>query len=402
MMFVGASPEWRSRCAEPVDPVARQRIRPSPVIRSAGVIMSAGGGAVVAKKLLLVLAAVLLGVVGVVTPAAAQAPQLAPAGCTTSIQWVTQGSNYFYGLGSVQCTSGRYRAKEICINNQTGAGYVIYGTQVVNAPATATVLCNTGNSAQTVYAVTDPPDSGQTGCVSWSEWVTQGSNYFYGRGQAQCDTGRYKVKVVCLNEQTGVHYVLTGTQAVTAPAAVSLTCNTGNTAQTVQAVADPPTGGTSGCVAWTEWVTQGSNYFFGRGEAQCDTGQYRVKALCHNNQSGDYYILYGPAVSAPTIVSVTCNTGNTAQTVQAVAEPAGTGLAGCMIWSAWVVQGSSMYFGRGSAQCDSGQFYAQLACHNVQTGQNYVLNGPVVTGPTTSTTTCLSGNTVTAVTTIAA
>jgi hypothetical protein len=61
-----------------------------------------------------------------------------------------------------------------------------------------------------------------------------------------------------------------------------------------------------------------------------------------------------------------------------------------------------LYYGRGSAQCDSGRYQARLACHNVQTGQDYVVYAPVVTAPATSTGTCLSGNSVTAVTTQAA
>ncbi|WP_326953860.1 hypothetical protein [Amycolatopsis sp. NBC_01286] len=280
----------------------------------------------VAKRWFLALVAAVLGLAALAAPASAavqvaQVAQVAPAGCTTSIQWVQQGNNYFYGLGNLQCTSGRYRAKAVCINNQTGAGYVNYGTQVVTAPATATVLCNTGNSAQAVYAVTDPLDAGVPGCVSWVEWVNQGGN----------------------------------------------------------------------------------NLFYGRGQAQCDTGRYRVKALCKNEQTGDYYILYGTqVVTAPAAVSVTCNTGNTAQIVQAVADPAATGLAGCMTWSAWIVQGSTLYYGRGSAQCDSGRYQARLACHNLQTGQDYVVYAPVVTAPATSTGTCLSGNSATAVTTVAA
>jgi hypothetical protein len=273
----------------------------------------------VAKKWFLVVVALLLGLTALAAPASA-APQVAPAGCTTSIQWVQQGNNYFSGLGNVQCTSGRYRAKESCINNQTGAGYVIYGTQIVNAPATATVLCNTGNSATAVYAVPDPPDSTLPGCVSWVEWVNQGgNNLFYGRGQAQCDNGRYRVKSLCKNEQTGDYYILYGTQVVTAPAAVAVTCNTGNTAQIVQAVADPPAAGLAGCMAWSAWIVQGSTLYYGRGSAQCDSGRYEARISCHNLQTGQDYVVNTSPVTAPATATGTCQSGNSATAVTTVA-----------------------------------------------------------------------------------
>ncbi len=263
------------------------------------------------KRSLVVFVVAVLGLAGFSPVAGA----VAPSGCTTSIQWVQQGSDYFNGLGSVQCTSGRYKAKEVCLNNQTGAGYVIYGTQVVNAPATATVLCRTGNSGLSVAAVTDPPDSGLTGCVSWTEWVTQGSNLFYGRGQAQCDTGRYRVKSLCKNEQTGDYYILYGTQAVTAPSAVSITCNTGNTAQIVQAVADPAATGLAGCMTWSAWIVQGSTLYYGRGSAQCDSGRYQARLACHNVQTGQDYVVYAPVVTAPATSTGTCLSGNSATAV---------------------------------------------------------------------------------------
>ncbi|QKV73789.1 hypothetical protein [Amycolatopsis sp. Hca4] len=267
------------------------------------------------KRWFLVFVAAVLGMAGLSSPASAAAP----TGCTTSIQWVQQGSNYWDGLGSVQCTSGRYKAKEICINNQTGSGYVLYGTQVVNAPAAATVLCYTGNSARAVYAVTDPPDAGVTGCVGWSEWVSQGSNLFWGRGQAQCDTGRYRAKVLCRNEQSGDYYILFGYQTVTAPAAVSLTCNTGNTAQTVQAVADPPATGLAGCMTWSAWIVQGSSLYYGRGSAQCDSGRFQARLACHNVQTGQDYVVYGPVVTGPATSVGECQYGNSVTAVTAQA-----------------------------------------------------------------------------------
>lgn len=128
------------------------------------------------------------------------------------------------------------RSSSSAATTQTGAGYVVHGTQVVTAPATTTVLCSTGNTAEVAYAVADPPGAGVAGCATWTEWVTQGSNYYYyGKGNAQCDSGRYAVRIQCRNVQTGQVYVVES-YAVTAPATVSTYCYTGNTAETVQAV----------------------------------------------------------------------------------------------------------------------------------------------------------------------
>lgn len=171
-----------------------------------------------------------------VTPAAAST-QATPTGCTTSVQWVQQGSSYWYGKGNVTCATGRYKAKNVCRNQQSGDAYVLYGTQAVNAPGTATVTCYSGNVAEAVHAVEDPPGIGLTGCVTWSQWVLQGNNYFYGRANAQCDTGQYRIRVTCHNMQTGQNYVITGSQIVTAPTATTVTCYTGNVVQSAQAVA---------------------------------------------------------------------------------------------------------------------------------------------------------------------
>ncbi len=204
---------------------------------------------VLIRSAFLTLAAATLGLSALAVPAhAAPAASAAPAspvtsaapatasGCTTSIEWVTEGSDYYYGRGNIQCATGRYRAKNVCHNLQTGEGYVVYGTQVVNAPATATVTCHTGNVAESVLAVDDPPAAGVTGCATWIEWVTEGSDYYYGRGRLQCDTGRYKADTFCHNMQTGEDYVVHGTQVVNAPDVATTTCNTGNVAQSVQAV----------------------------------------------------------------------------------------------------------------------------------------------------------------------
>jgi len=185
------------------------------------------------KRFFSLLAMVVLGLSGLTAPA--QALPAAPTGCTTSIEWVQEGNNYYYGRGNLQCTTGRYKAKLVCRNLQTGVGYVKYGTLVVNAPATTTATCNTGNVAEGVYAVTDPPAAGLSGCVSWAEWVHEGNNHYFGRGIAQCDTGSYRVKITCQNLQTGQMYVVYGQQS-TAPNTATGYCYSGNVAQSVEAV----------------------------------------------------------------------------------------------------------------------------------------------------------------------
>ena len=163
------------------------------------------------------------------------ATELAPAGCTTSVEWVQECNHYYYGRGKVQCTTGRYKVKLLCRNQQTGEAYVVYGSLAVNAPYTATTTCYTGNVAEGVYAVEDPPAAGVTGCATWAEWVHEGNNHYYGRGRAQCDTGRYKVKINCRNLQTGYTYVVYGT-AVNAPYVSTTTCYSGNVAESVEAM----------------------------------------------------------------------------------------------------------------------------------------------------------------------
>lgn len=169
-------------------------------------------------------------------PQAVPALQSEPTGCTTWIEWVHEGNSHYYGRGSVQCGTGRYKVKIQCRNLQTGVGYVVYGSQVVNAPSAATTTCNSGNVAESVHAVQDPPATGLTGCVSWMEWVHEGNSHYYGRGSVQCDTGRYQVQIQCRNLQTGVNYVVYGTEAVNAPSLATTTCYPGNRAQSVSAV----------------------------------------------------------------------------------------------------------------------------------------------------------------------
>lgn len=187
------------------------------------------------RNWLLALAAAVLGLSFFSIPAqAAVAPRAEPTGCTTSVEWVQQGNNYWQGKGNVQCLTGTYKVKLVCANLQTGTDYVLYGSQVVTAPATTTATCNMGNVAQTVQAVADPPDPGVNGCVTWVEWVTQGNDHYFGRGNAQCDTGTYRAVISCQNLQTGQNYVVYS-GVVNAPNTATMTCYDGNVAQGVQA-----------------------------------------------------------------------------------------------------------------------------------------------------------------------
>ncbi|MER7420735.1 hypothetical protein ABT346_28790 [Micromonospora peucetia] len=282
------------------------------------------------RRTLTTLAAALLGLSALAAPAeaapAAEPAALAvgstlsaPTGCTTSIEWVVEGSSYYQGRGKVTCSTGRYKVKIQCRNAQTGVGYVVYGTEVVNAPSTATTTCYSGNVAEQVYAVQDPPGTGITGCAPWKEWVHEGSSHYSGRGRVQCDTGSYRVKIQCRNAQTGVGYVVYGTEVVNAPSIATTTCYSGNVAEQVYAVQDPPGTGITGCAPWMEWVHEGIKRYYGRGSVQCDTGSYRVQIQCRNLQTGVTYVVYGPyAVSAPDIATTTCYSGNVAEAVVAV------------------------------------------------------------------------------------
>jgi|GEM_PF-2971821 len=270
------------------------------------------------KRVTAVVAAVFLALFGMIG-LATQAQAVAPTGCTTSIQWVQQGSDYFQGKGNVTCTAGTYRAKLVCHNMQTGEMYVKYGTQVVSAPGTASAICNTGNVAEKVAAVPDPLGTGVSGCIFWTEWVQQGSNYFQGKATVSCDTGSYRAKLVCRNQQTGTAYVKYGTLVVNAPATTTAICDTGNVAEQATGSSTAASTTATGCVTWSEWVSTGYNSgYYGRGTAQCDTGRYQVQIACHNNQSGANYVVYGYGATAPNLDTTTCYTGNVAQTVTAV------------------------------------------------------------------------------------
>ncbi|EST37555.1 hypothetical protein N566_12435 [Streptomycetaceae bacterium MP113-05] len=195
------------------------------------------------RRRILALAMAVFGLVFVAAPAQAAvgqgsegASQAAPTGCTSWIEWVHEGNSHYYGRAKVQCDTGSYRVKAQCRNLQTGVGYVVTGTQVVSAPNVATVTCYSGNVAESVHAVAEPPAAGVTGCTSWIEWVHQGNNHYYGRAKVQCDTGSYRVKAQCRNLQTGVGYVVYGTQVVSAPNVATVLCYSGNVAESVQAV----------------------------------------------------------------------------------------------------------------------------------------------------------------------
>ena len=189
-----------------------------------------------------ILAAVLLGL-SALTASAQSSPdtqslavtELAPAGCTTSMEWVQEGNHYYYGRGKVQCSTGRYKVKLLCRNQQTGEAYVVYGSSAVNAPSTATTTCYTGNVAEGVFAVEDPRPAGVSGCATWREWINDGYNYYFGRGSVQCESGRYQVKLSCRNVQTGYTYV-NYSSATYAPSVATTTCYVGNVADAVEVV----------------------------------------------------------------------------------------------------------------------------------------------------------------------
>ncbi|MFI6128528.1 hypothetical protein [Micromonospora sp. NPDC051141] len=184
------------------------------------------------------------------------------------------------------------------------------GLSVLAAPAPAGATARADLSAQATAS----------GCTTWVEWVQEGSNsYYYGRGNVQCASGRYKVKLQCRNLQTGVGYVVYGGYAVNAPGTATTTCYSGNVAEGVYPVDDPlATTGVTGCVSWAEWVHEGSNHYYGRGTAQCDTGVYRVQIQCRNAQTGQRYVVYGPTKTAPAISTTTCYQGNVADAVAGV------------------------------------------------------------------------------------
>ena len=158
-----------------------------------------------------------------------------------------------------------------------------------------------------------------TGCTPWAEWISSGSNYYYGRGRVQCDTGRYKVYIQCRNVQTGQGYIVTGA-AVDAPNTATTSCNSGNQAESVFAVADPRPSGMSGCATWREWVHQSGYSYFGRGSAQCASGRYIVRLSCRNLQTGATYTTDSAAIYAPNTATTTCYVGNVVDALQAIAQ----------------------------------------------------------------------------------
>lgn len=53
--------------------------------------------------------------------------------------------------------------------------------------------------------------------------------------------------------------------------------------------------------------------------SQCDTGNYTVQTVCRNLQTGQGYVVEtSTVVSAPNVATATCNSGNVAESVQAV------------------------------------------------------------------------------------
>lgn len=251
---------------------------------------------------------------------AAPAHAAAPTGCNATMQWVQEGSNYYFGRGSVQCTSGRYKVKLLCRNQQTGVGYVVDGSTAVSAPSTVSATCNTGNTVEGVFAAEDPRPVGVlTGCTPWAEWVTSGSSSYFGRGKVQCDSGRYKVYIQCRSLQTGQGYVVSGS-AVDAPNTSTTTCNSGHQAESVFAAADPRPSDMSGCATGREWVQQSGGAYYGRGSAQCASGRYKVRLNCRNLQTGATYVNDSAAVSAPYTATTTCYYGNVVDAVQAIAQ----------------------------------------------------------------------------------
>jgi hypothetical protein len=194
------------------------------------------------RNSLLILAPAVLAL-GVATIPAEADPEteLAPTGCTPWIEWVHSGSSHYYGKGNVACAAGRYAVKNFCRNHQTGEGYVLYGGPV-DAPAVATVTCYPGNTAESVHPVEDPPPPFLTGCISWTETISDGTNYYNGRAKAQCDSGNYKAHVLCRNLQTGLGYIVES-NAAAARDEVIATCATGNVVESIQVVpsSEPPT-----------------------------------------------------------------------------------------------------------------------------------------------------------------
>lgn len=109
------------------------------------------------KRTMVTLATAVLGL-SALAAAPAQAAPVAqadpPTGCVTWIEWLHAGPNvHWYGLGKVQCDTGTYQAKVVCLDVQSGVGYVAYSNYTVEAPEVAAVACNPGNVARSVHVV---------------------------------------------------------------------------------------------------------------------------------------------------------------------------------------------------------------------------------------------------------
>ncbi|MER5989341.1 hypothetical protein [Streptomyces sp. NPDC001787] len=109
------------------------------------------------KRTMVTLATAVLGL-SVLAAAPAQAAPVAqadpPTGCVTWIEWLHEGPNvHWYGGGKVQCDTGTYQAKVVCLDVQSGVGGVLYSNYTVEAPEVAAVACPPGSVAQSVHVV---------------------------------------------------------------------------------------------------------------------------------------------------------------------------------------------------------------------------------------------------------
>ncbi|MFF1651435.1 hypothetical protein [Streptomyces sp. NPDC058240] len=109
------------------------------------------------KRTMVTLATAVLGL-SALAAAPAQAAPVAqadpPTGCVTWIEWLHQGPNIlWYGGGKVQCDTGTYRAKAVCLDVKSGVGGVVYSYNTVEAPQVASVACPPGSTAKSVQVV---------------------------------------------------------------------------------------------------------------------------------------------------------------------------------------------------------------------------------------------------------
>jgi hypothetical protein len=170
---------------------------------------------------------------------------------------------------------------------------------------------------------------------------------------------------------------------------------------TIPAQADPATElAPTGCSVWTEWVHSGTSHYYGKGNVACAAGRYAVKNFCRNQQTGEGYVVYGPALDAPNQTTVTCFPGNTAESVHAVEDPPPPYLTGCVTWIETINDGTNYYNGRAKAQCDSGVYKAQVLCRNFQTGHGYIINTNTAAARDVATANCATGNVVESITAV--